>query len=199
MDGADFVVPIGADHQQGRDIPLSQEILEHIERRGVEPLQIVEEERQRMVRPREHTDEPPEHQLETPLRVLRRELRHGRLVADEERQFGDEVHYEPSVRLQRLTERGAPAVQLGLALPQKVPDEALKRLRERRIRDVTLVLVKLACGKEAAGRDEHFMQLVDDAGLAMPAEPETSTSSGIPLVTTRSKAASSVSISRARP
>src|SRR5207245_7189214 len=57
-------------------------------------------------------------------------------------------------------------LQLGLALPQKVPDEALKRLRERRIRDVTLVLVKLACGKEAAGRHEHFMQLVDDGGLA---------------------------------
>ena len=37
------------------------------------------------------------------------------------------------------------------------------------------------------------------ADLPMPAAPETSTSSGIPLVTTRSKAASSVSISRARP
>ena len=165
-DGADFVVPIGADHQQGLHIPLGQEILEHSERSRIEPLQIVEEERQRMVRPGEHTDEPPEHQLETPLRVLRRELRHGRLVADEERQCGDEVHHEPSVRLQRLTKRGAPAVQLGLALPQKVPDEALKRLRERRIRDVALVLVKLACGKEAAGRHEHFMQLVDDGGLA---------------------------------
>ena len=53
----------------------------------------------------EHPDEPPQHQLETPLRVLRRELRHGRLVADEERQGRDEVHHEPSVRLQRLTQR----------------------------------------------------------------------------------------------
>ena len=119
MDGADFVVPIGADHQQGRDIPLGQQILEHRQRSRIEPLQIVEEERQRMVRAREHPDEPPEHELETPLRVLRREIRHGRLVADEERQGGDEVHHEPSVRLQRLTKRGAPAVQLGLALPQQ--------------------------------------------------------------------------------
>src|SRR5207245_1441034 len=77
-----------------------------------------------------------------------------------------EVHHEPSVRLQRLTERGAPAVQLGLALPQKVPDEALKRLRERRIRDVTVVLVKLACGEEGAGRQQHFMQLVGGGGGA---------------------------------
>ncbi len=119
-----------------------------------------------MVRPGEHPDEPPEHQLETPLRVLRREIRHGRLGTDEERQGGDEVHHEPSVRLQRLPQRGTPAVQLGLALPQQVPDEALQRLRQRRIRDVALVLVKLAGGKEAAGRHEHCMQLVDDGGLA---------------------------------
>ena len=118
MRGIDLVVAVGADQQHVRHIPLGQQILEHRERSRIEPLQIVEEERQRMVRTGEHTDEPPEHQVETPLRVLWRELRHRRLVADEERQFGDEVHHEPSVRLQRVAERGAPRVQLGLALPQ---------------------------------------------------------------------------------
>ena len=54
-------------------IRLRQQILEQIERRRVEPLQVVEEERQRMLRPGEHADEPPEHQLETALRVLWRQ------------------------------------------------------------------------------------------------------------------------------
>ena len=61
-------------------IRLGQQILEQIERRRVEPLQVVEEQRQRMLRPGEDADEPPEHQLEAPLRVLWRKLRNRRLV-----------------------------------------------------------------------------------------------------------------------
>ena len=71
MRSVDLVVPIGADQQQMPDIPLRQNIFEQIERGGIEPLQIVEEERQRMLRPRKDADEPPQHRLETALRVLR--------------------------------------------------------------------------------------------------------------------------------
>src|SRR5580692_12073367 len=70
MRGIDLVVPVGADQQQVLHVRLGQQILEQIECGRVEPLQIVEEERQWMFGPREHTDEPPEHQLETSLRVL---------------------------------------------------------------------------------------------------------------------------------
>ena len=102
MSGIDLVVPIGADQQQVPHIRLGQQILEQVERRRVEPLQIVEEQRQRMLRPREDADEAPEHQLETALRVLRRKLRDRRLFADDELQFGDEVDHELPVRAQRL-------------------------------------------------------------------------------------------------
>ena len=50
-----------------------QQILEQIERRRVEPLQVVEEERQRMLRPGEYADEAPKYQLKTALRVLWRQ------------------------------------------------------------------------------------------------------------------------------
>ena len=102
MSGVDLVVPVGADQHQVLHIRLGQQVLEQVERRRVEPLQIVEEQRQRMVRPGEDADEPPEHQLETALRLLRLELRDRRLVADDELQFGDEVGHEPCVRPQRL-------------------------------------------------------------------------------------------------
>ena len=65
--GIDLIVPIGADQQQVLHVRLRQQILEQVERRRVEPLQIVEEQRQRMFRPREDADEAPEHQLETDL------------------------------------------------------------------------------------------------------------------------------------
>ena len=51
--GTDLVVPIGADHQQPLHIRLGQQVVEQVECRRVEPLQIVEEERQWMFRPRE--------------------------------------------------------------------------------------------------------------------------------------------------
>ena len=64
MDGVDFVVPVGADQHQVPDIWLGQQILEQIQRSRVEPLQIVEEQRERMLGPREDTDKSPEYQLE---------------------------------------------------------------------------------------------------------------------------------------
>ena len=89
MRGIDLVVAIGADQHQVPQVRPGQQILEQIERRRVEPLQIVEEQRQRMFRPGEDADETPEHQLETALRLLRLELGDRRLLADDELQFGD--------------------------------------------------------------------------------------------------------------
>src|SRR5580692_11491906 len=104
-------------------------MLDQVERRRVEPLQIVEKQRQRMFGPREDAEKSPEHQLETALRLLRRKLRDRRLLPDEELQFGNEVDHEPPVRAQRLAQRIAPAGQLGVALAQQRADQALKRSR----------------------------------------------------------------------
>ena len=98
MRGADLVVPIGADQQQVPHLRLRDQMLEQFERRRVQPLQIVEEQRQRMLRPGEHAEEPPEHQLETVLRVLRREVGHRRLLADDERELGNQIDHELAVR-----------------------------------------------------------------------------------------------------
>ena len=91
MRGVDLVVAVGADQQQVLHVGLGQQLLDQIERGRVEPLQIVEEQRERMLRPREHADEAPEHQLEAALRLLRRQLRDRRLLADDELHFGDQV------------------------------------------------------------------------------------------------------------
>ena len=97
-----------------------------------------------MFRPREDADESPEHQLETPLRVLRGQFGDRRLFSDDQVQFRDEVDHEPSVRPQRLQKRFAPTRQLGFASAEKRPHQALKGLHQRRIGDVALVLVELA-------------------------------------------------------
>ena len=88
----DFVVAVRTDQQQVLHVRLDQQVLKQIERRSIEPLQIVEEERQRMLLRGEHPQEPPEHQLETPLRVLRRQFGKRGLLADDESQIRDQVY-----------------------------------------------------------------------------------------------------------
>ena len=166
MSGIDLVVAVGADQQQVPHLRLGQQILHQIERRRVEPLQIVKEERQRMLRPGEDAEKPPEHQLEAALRLLRRQLRDGRRFADDQLQFGNQIDHELGVRAQRLAQGVAPAGQLGLAQAQQGADQALKGLRQRRIGDVALVLVELAGGEEPARWHQRLVQFMDDGGFA---------------------------------
>src|SRR5262245_40487424 len=102
-----------------------------------------------MFRPGKAPDKPPQHQLETPLRFPRRKLGDRWLASDDELQLGDDVGHEPSVRSQRLQQGVAPTAQLRVTLTEQWPDEALKSLDERRIRDVPLVLVALARREQA--------------------------------------------------
>src|ERR1700737_894275 len=93
MGVSDFVVAIGTDEHEvlqiragrvrrGRLRP-GQQIPQQVERRHVEPLQVVDEQRQWMFRSGEDADKPSKHQLETPLRVLWRKLRDRGLFSND--------------------------------------------------------------------------------------------------------------------
>ena len=114
MGGIDLVVPIGADEQQVLQIGAGQQVFEQVECGRIQPLQVVEEERQRMLGAREHADEPPKDQLKTSLRFLRRKLGHRWLLADDVLQFRDEIDDQQPVRLQRLPKRVTPLAQVCL-------------------------------------------------------------------------------------
>src|SRR5208337_3216532 len=127
-----------------------------------QPLKIVEEQRQRMLRPGEHSDEATEHELEPSARLLWRKFGNRRLLVNDEVQFGDEVGHEPAVRPQRLQNILAPSSQLHFGLTEERPHQTLKSLRKGRIGNVAFVLVELARGKEAARRHKRLVQLIDD-------------------------------------
>jgi len=91
-------------------------MLQQIERRRVEPLQIVEEQGQRMFRAGEDANKTLEYELKPALRLPRLELPDRRLLADDELQFGDQVGDEPCIRLKRFQKRAAQGPQFGVAL-----------------------------------------------------------------------------------
>src|SRR6202011_2388509 len=144
------------------------QMLEEVERCGIQPLLIIEEQRERVLLAREYREEPLQHHLEPVLRVLRRQVRDRWLFPNHELQLGNEVDDELTVRAQRLTERVAPTAKHDLTLAQERAHQALEGLSERRVRDVALVLVELAGREQATRRDEHLMQLVYYRGFADP-------------------------------
>src|ERR1700688_213108 len=109
-------------------VRLGQQILQQLQRCRVEPLQIVEKQRQRVLRPGEHGEKAPENQLKAALRVMGRQLRDRRVVPDDELQLRNQVYDKPPVRAQRVQKGVAPTAELGVAFAEQRPDEALKSL-----------------------------------------------------------------------
>ena len=104
--------------------------------------------------------------METTLSLLRRQLRNRRRFADDQLQFGNQIDHEPGVRAQRFVQGVAPGGQCSVALAQQGANQALKGLRQRRIRDVAFVLIELAGGESAAQRHQCPVQFIDDGGFA---------------------------------
>src|ERR1700739_547641 len=96
----DFVVTVGPDQHQVLHVRIGNDVLQEFKSCRVQPLQIVEEQRERVLWPGERTEEPPEHQLEAVPRVLRRQICNGRLPADDELHLWDEIDDELAIRTQ---------------------------------------------------------------------------------------------------
>src|SRR5271155_4470636 len=103
-------------------------MLEQVERRAIQPLQIVKEQRERMLLAREHAEEAPEYHLEAVLGLLRPRVWNSRLLSDDELELRNEVHDELAIRAERLGERIPPTTQFHLALTQKRAHQALEGL-----------------------------------------------------------------------
>src|ERR1700685_2653432 len=145
---------------------MGNQVLQQVEGRRIQPLQIVEEQNERMLRPREHSQEAPENHLKAVLGLLRRQVRDRRLCSDNELQIRDKHDDQLAVRTQRLLENVPPPAERCLALAQKRADEALESLGQGGVWDVALVLVALTGREESARRDEDLVELVHDRGFA---------------------------------
>src|SRR5580704_10453882 len=127
MGGVDLVVPVRADEKGMPDVGMGDEMLDQVERSCIQPLQVVEKKGEWMFLARKHTDKGAKHRLEPGFRILGGELWHGRLLADYQFQFGNEIHQELAVRTDRIAERVAPARDLRLISAENLTDQGLKR------------------------------------------------------------------------
>src|SRR5262245_11891492 len=119
-----------------------------------------------MLGSRKDADEPAKHQLKPALRFRRRQIRYRPLFPDDVPQFGHEIDNKQPIWFQRVPKRITPGAQFVFASAEKLSDKALECLGQRRVRDVSLVLVELAGCKQAPRRNERLVELIDDGGLA---------------------------------
>src|SRR5262245_58054398 len=101
MGGPDLIVSIGTHQQEVMCLGIGCQALEQLECGRIKPLQIVEEEHERTLRLSKHTEKSTEDAMESILGVLRRQIGDRRLLADNERQVGDQARNEPTVRAER--------------------------------------------------------------------------------------------------
>ena len=149
-------------------VRLGEQVLDELQAGGIGPLQVVEEQRQRMIRAGEHRQELLEHQAEAVLRLDRRQRRHRRLRADDERDLRQHVDDQLAVDADGGLDLLPPAGDALLALGQQLLHQVAQRLREGGVRNVALVLVELAGNEVAAPCDDRLLQFTDQRGLADP-------------------------------
>src|ERR1700675_606037 len=149
--GSDLVVPVRPDQKQVLNLRMRDQVLDEIERRGIQPLQIVEEQRERMFLAREHAQEAPENHLEAVLRVLWWQIWNRRLFPDHKLEFRNEIDDQLTIWTERLEQAVPPPAERLLVLGEERADQGLERLAQGRVWDVALVLVELA-GREQATR-----------------------------------------------
>ena len=77
-------------------------------------MQIINEQRERMLLASEYPKEATEHHLEAVLRVLRRQGPRQGLFSNHGLQLGDELDDELAIRAQRLAQGIPPPAKLGL-------------------------------------------------------------------------------------
>src|SRR5262245_48043080 len=148
---SDLVGAEGANEKEMTEVGPTQQVFQQVERRRVEPLQVIEEQRQRMFRPGEDANELPEHHLEAALCVLWRKLGDRRRLSEDELNFRNEIHDQSCVGLQRLPQRVTPRRKVRFTFAEQGSDQALKCLCQCRAGNIALVLVELA-GREKGAR-----------------------------------------------
>ena len=162
----DLRIAVGAQEQQVAIVRIARPQFDEPERGRVGPLQIVQEEHERVLWPGDHAQEGREYEVEAILRLLGSELRSRRLRAEDSLELGNDVDENLAAGRDGSLDVFAPSVERGLRLRQEATHEHAKRLNERRIRHAALELVELSEEENAPARDDRPLELSHERRLS---------------------------------
>ena len=163
-----FVVTIGA-HQQHAALTFgAHQVFEQAQGRYVGPLQVVEEQQQRVIRCCQRIDKLAKADMEPMFALCRRHLRQCGQVAEQAAKLGNQVGDRRRVVAQCIGQSVLPVQStLGTFSGQGVQQLA-KRLAKGGIGLAATVLIALSAQQIAAAGENRSVQFVDQCGLANP-------------------------------
>lgn len=152
----DLVVAERADQQQGLLAVVAQQLLQQSQRRRIGPLQVVEEQQQRVGAPGQRLHEAAEGQVQTRLGVGCGQHRQRRWRADQQLQLRHQVADGGGMLTQCLDQQRPP---VGVAaLDGELLHQGAERIGQRGIRAMAAVLIALAAQVVAPSRHHRLVQ-----------------------------------------
>ncbi len=153
----DGIVAVGDDNEQEPAVRVAQQVVQQRETCAVGPLQIVDEEDQRVFGIGEHADKAAEDEPQAMLHLGRAELGHRRLLADDQLDGRNDVDDELPAGAKRSLQLAAARLDARFALAQDALDELAECQGQRRVWHVAALLVELAGNEVASARDDRLM------------------------------------------
>src|SRR4051794_23176174 len=110
MAGEDFIVAVSANQQQMRQSWLAQQQRQQLQRRHISPLQVIDEDYQRMLGRGKDRDKLAEFMVETVLRLLYRQHDDRGLFPDQQAQLWNDINDDLRIVAQCLQQLFLPAL-----------------------------------------------------------------------------------------
>ena len=166
-----LVVPVGPHHEEVAGVRPGEQMLDQRQGAGVGPLQVVQEQHDRVVGARQRADQAGHAADQALLRLRLRQGWNRLLLADQQLQRGHQIHHHLAVGTQGLLQAAAPPGHLRFAAGEQLQHGGAEGLGDRGVGDVALVGVEFSREEQAVPLGHRSVQLVDQRGLAHPGLP----------------------------
>src|SRR5712672_3004284 len=166
MGRVDLIVAICADQQQVPCVGMEEEIFDERQRGRIEPLQVIDEDDERVFRPRKHADESLEHGLKPQFGIDGREDRYGRLWSYQSSEVWNEVGQQTALIADSFLDRVSPAGNVVRLAVHQLLNQSLKRLSQCRVGRIPEAQIEFSRNEDAARQHDDLVQLVDYRRLA---------------------------------
>src|SRR5262249_10714376 len=158
---AELIGPVSSNQHQARYISPSDQIADQLDRRHVQPLQVVNEKDEGATGAGKGPNQPPENDAEAIQPILGREIRNRMLTTEEKLERGNKLRHNMAVRSDRVRQRLAPNRNVLVVVSENLSQQRREGLVERRVGDVARLQIEFAHRAQSIFRRQARLELRD--------------------------------------
>ena len=163
-----LVIPISPQQQQIAGLALGIEHLHQLQRSGIGPLEVVNENDEGMFLRRKDLNELLENEVEAILGGTSCEFGDGRLRADDSLKFGNDVDEDLASLPHRRQDARFPLLQLSVGFRQQLPRQVSEGLHKRAEGNVAIELVEFSFDEVTTLAHDGLVDFIHNGGFTNP-------------------------------